>query len=169
MAFKHTLTILIIALLVLSLYHISQEIPVVKADSPTLSIFNIQTRNNSQGCFYFCRGVNSVEFDVSIANNGSSITSGLLTITMLDNCRVPIEDFQSQVFSVYPGENETIEVSSGTIPTYAFVGIATAQVILQDPSTQEPISFESVSYYIGNTINPIYVFSGISITPSNQL
>ena len=92
-----------------------------------------------------------MEFNVSVTNEGSSVASGQLTITVLDNSRVPIEYLQSQVFSVNPGQLETVQVVSDIVPTYAFVGIATAQVAIQDPSTGFPLFFENVNYYIGST------------------
>ena len=129
----HALTILFIVVLALSLCQFNQQFPVARAaDSSTLTIVNIQTLNSSnQRNFYFCRGIDLVEFNVSVTNEGSSVASGQLTITVLDNSRVPIEYLQSQVFSVNPGQLETVQVVSDIVPTYAFVGIATAQVAIR--------------------------------------
>ena len=160
------LTILLVALLFLSLCKFNPQFQIVHADSTTSNITNIETLNSeNQNCFYFCRGVNVAVFDVSVQNNGSSASSGQLIITMLDNGRVPVESFQSEVFSVNSGQTQIIQVTSSIIPTYAFVGIASAQVILENPSTG-PIGFANINYYIGNTQTPSYVFSGITVTPS---
>ena len=163
---QHAFAASLVVLLFLSPFMLSSQLHVAHADSPTFSIVNIQTENSGgQSWFYFCRGVNTVTFDVSVQNSGLSAVSGQLIISMFDNGRVPIEDLQSELFSVKAGETQTIRVVSNLVPTYAFVGIASAQVILENPSSQ-PLGFENITYYIGDTVTPNYVFSGISLTPS---
>ena len=77
---------------------------------------------------------------------------------MLDNCSVPIGDVTSASFSVNPGETKTIQVISDIIPSYAYVGLASATVILVD-SSLGPINFETISFYI-------HAFSSITVAPS---
>lgn len=161
------ITALIIIPLLLSICTLdTQQFPTAHASTPTLYITNIRTVNSdNQNCFYFCRGANIAVFDVSVQNNITSVASGQLIITMTDVGRVPVESFESNVFSVNAGQNETIQVARSIIPTYAFVGIASAQVILENPSTG-PIGFGNINYYIGYTIPPSYEFSGITLSPS---
>jgi hypothetical protein len=77
---------------------------------------------------------------------------------MVDNCSVPIGDLTSTIFSVNPGNTDTIQVTSDTIPNYAFVGTATATVALNDPLTVT-VGFQNVNFYV-------HSFSSITITPS---
>ena len=161
------LTVPIILLLLVSICMVySQQFPIAHADSPALYITNIRTVNSdNQNSFYFYRGVDIVVFDVSVQNNITSAASGQLSITMIDNGSVPVEYLESEVFSINAGQSETIQVASSTIPTYAFVGTASAQVILESPSSG-PIGLEYINYYIGYTIPPSYEFSGITLSPS---
>ena len=132
--------------------------PMAKGDSSTNKIVNIQTLGeNGQSCFYFRRGFDFVEFNVTITNNGPSVVSYQITVSMLDNCSVPIGDVTSGGFSVNPGETKTVQVISDIIPSYAYVGLATASVILADQSTG-PISYETVQFYI-------HAFSKITVSP----
>ena len=152
------LIILFVAISVFSVF-----LPLAHADS-TINIVNVQTvESNDQSCFYFIRGVDVVGFNVSVTNDGSSINSGQLTITMFDTNQVLIECFQSQVFSVNPGETKMIQIISGIIPVFAYVGPASAQVVLSDPSGQS-IDFKNVNYYIGSTNWEL--ISSITVTPS---
>ncbi len=153
---KITTFLLIIVTLSLCIYTPSS---LVRADSSPLRIVNVQTVcGNGQSCFYFRRGFDVVGFNVTVANDGSSVALGQITLSMVDNCSVPIGDLTSTIFSVNPGQNNRIQVISNVIPSYAFVGTATATVVLEDPSTG-PIDFQMVNFYI-------HSFSSITVTPS---
>lgn len=162
------LGILIIIVIAFCCCQFTQQLSVAQTTSPSLQITNMETIDSSgQNCFYFCRGVNSVGFNVTVTNGESSIASCQLTITLLDNNRVPIEDFQSQVFSLTPDSAKTVEVFSEVVPQYAFDGIASAFVILDNASTGLEFGYSTINYYIGSTTVPSYVFEGVYVEPLN--
>src|SRR5208282_494261 len=100
-------------------------------------------------------------------NSASAIASEQITVTMQDNCSVPIEDLTSASFSLNPGETATIQVTSNTIPSYAYIGQATATVILVD-STNGPVNFETVNFYIDDFTSIIVTPSAISVAAGNS-
>ena len=161
-------TLILLVAFVLSSYALNSQAYVAQADPSAVNVVNAQAINSAgQRNLFFVRGVDSVGFDITIANSCQSKVTGTIIVTIQDVNGVPVETVSLSNFTINPSATNNTELFGTTIPSYAYVGIATAQIDFVDPQTYVALSPSlNAKFYIGYVSNPPNPFSFIDVTPS---
>ena len=160
---SYELTVLfLIGIAVLCLCAFTGQLQFVKADSSNINITNIKTLdNNNQDSFFFGRGIDNIEFNVTISNTAAYPVKGSIIISVTDVNQVPLQTIIYPGFSVNAGNSNAAQILSSTIPNNAYVGLAKASIGFVNPTTWiELCPSQSTNFYI-------HPYSRIVVTPSN--
>ena len=138
------------------------------ADTSLVNIVSAQVVNsNGQRNLFFVRGVDTVGFKIAIANSGQTSVTGSIIITIQDVNGVPVQTVTCQNFTVPANSTNNIELFSGTIPTYAYVGIASAQInFVELPNIHRLLFRRNGKLLHKRCQKPARPFSHIIATPS---
>jgi hypothetical protein len=162
-------TLILLVLFILSSILTSQSL-IVGVDPSSINITTVHAvNNNGQRGLFFVRGVDAVGFNITIANNGLVNLTGIIILTIQDVNGVPIQTLTRPNISVNAGETSNFTVASDKIPSWAYVGIATAQISFLDSQTSIALCPSATAkFYISLVSNPINPFGTLTSTLTNS-